>query len=113
MRYVIWATDREGSLPDRQRVREEHRARLRNPAPHEVTVLLAGPTLEEADLSMNGTLLVVEATSADAVRAFIADDPYMRYGVYLSVDIRPWHCGLGPLSLPAEHTPSPTTSTSS
>jgi len=109
MRYVVWATDREGSQPDRQRVREEHRARLRNPAPHEVTVLLAGPTLQEADLSMNGTLLVVDAVSVDAVRAFIADDPYMRHGVYLSVDIRPWHCGLGPLF---EQTPSPTTSTS-
>jgi uncharacterized protein len=99
MRYAVWATDREGSLPDRQRVREEHRARLRAPAPHEVTVLLAGPTFQDAaDLAMNGTLLVVDAPSVAAVRAFIDDDPYMRHGVYLSVDIRPWHCGLGPLS---------------
>ena len=110
MRYAIWATDREGSLPNRQLVREEHRARLRDPAPHAVTVLLAGPTLQEAGLTMNGTLLVVDAPGVDAVRAFIDDDPYMRHGVYLSVDIRPWHCGLGPLSEP---TPLPTTSSSS
>ena len=98
VRYAVWATDREGALQDRLRVREEHRMRLRNPLQHAVTVLMAGPTLDESGHSMNGTLLVVEAASAEAVRAFIDDDPYVRHGVYASVDIRPWHCGLGVLS---------------
>ena len=98
MRYAVWATDREGSLPERLRVRGEHRMRLRNPSPHAVTVLMAGPTLDERGQSMNGTMLVVEASSAEAVRAFIDDDPYVRQGVYASVEIRPWHCGLGVLS---------------
>jgi len=115
MQYVVWATDREGMLPARQQVREAHRSRLRNPAPHPVTVLLAGPTLQPDGLAMNGTLLVVEATSMAAVRAFIADDPYVRHGVYGAVEIRPWHCGLGPLSGPLSepnaHAPSRTTST--
>ena len=106
VRYAVWATDREGSLPERLRVREEHRMRLRNPSPHAVTVLMAGPTLDEPGQSMNGTLLVVEATSAEAVRAFIDDDPYVRQGVYASVDIRPWHCGLGALC--ESSVPSPT-----
>ena len=97
MRYAVWATDRAGSLQDRLRVREEHRLRLRDPSPHEVTILAAGPTLDEPGQSMNGTMLVVEAASAEAVRAFIEDDPYVRHGVYASVDIRPWRCGLGVL----------------
>lgn len=119
MQFVVWATDREGSLPTRQRAREEHRARLRNPAPHDVTVLLAGPTLQPDGLAMNGTLLVVDAPGIDAVRAFIDDDPYVHHGVYGSVEIRPWRCGLGPLSErglgplsePSAHAPTHTTST--
>ena len=100
-RYVVWATDRAGSLQERLRVRESHRMRLRDPSPHGVTVVLAGPTLHGAGESMNGTMLVVEAASLEAVRAFIADDPYTIHGVYASVEIRPWRCGLGLLSEPA------------
>jgi uncharacterized protein len=98
MQFVVWATDHAGSLPARQRVREAHRARLRNPAPHAVKVLLAGPTLHSQGDEMNGTLLVIDAQDEAAVRAFIHDDPYTRHGVYASVDIRPWRCGLGPLA---------------
>lgn len=98
MQFVVWATDRGDSHLLRQRVREEHRARLRNPGSHAVKVLLAGPTLVDPDHRMNGTLLVVEAACLEAVRAFVDDDPYVRHGVYQSVDIRPWRCGLGPLA---------------
>jgi uncharacterized protein YciI len=98
MQFVVWTTDRAGSLPDRLRVRDAHRARLRAPAPHAVEVLLAGPTLAAADGAMNGTLLVVQADDIDAVRAFVDGDPYVAAGVYERVEIRPWRCGLGPLA---------------
>jgi uncharacterized protein YciI len=39
----------------------------------------------------------VQAPSIDAVRAFVAADPYAEAGVYAAVDIRPFKCGLGPL----------------
>ena len=100
MQFIVWATDAHDALAVRQRVREQHRARLRDPAPHAVQVLLAGPTLNDEAQSMNGTLLIVEAHSAEVVRAFIDDDPYMRHGVYRDVQIRPWRCGLGPLAEP-------------
>jgi uncharacterized protein YciI len=98
MLYVVWASDAPGSGDDRLRVLEAHRARLRTPAPHAVKVLQAGATLDEATQAMNGTLLVVEADTIAAVRAFVDADPYVAAGVYASVDIRPWRCGLGPLS---------------
>ena len=47
MHYAVWATDRIGALRDRERVREQHRARLRNPGEHKIKVLLGGPTLAE------------------------------------------------------------------
>jgi len=98
MQFVVWANDHPGSLAQRQQVREAHRARLRDPAPHRVQVLLAGPTLDAVADTMNGTLLVVEAATLDEVQAFVADDPYVQHGVYERVEIRPWRCGIGPLA---------------
>ena len=93
--FAVWATDRDGALPERVRVRQAHRARLRASEPHAVKVVLAGPLSNEA--GMNGTMLVVQAGDIDAVRAFVDGDPYVEAGVYERVDIRPWTCGLGPL----------------
>ena len=101
MYFAVWATDRAGALPERERVREQHRARLRNPGAHAVKVVLGGPTLDEGEGAMNGTLLVVQAESIDAVRQFIAEDPYTLAGVYASVEVRPWNWGLGRPDTPA------------
>jgi uncharacterized protein YciI len=95
MYFAVWATDNAGVLDTRQRVREAHRARLRDPGDHPVRVLLGGVTLEADAGHMNGTLLVVRAAHIDAVRKFINEDPYMREGVYKSVEVRPWVWGLG------------------
>ncbi len=98
MLYAVWATDRPGMLAERQRVREAHRARLRDPGPHAVRVVQAGVTLDDASGDMNGTLLVVQADTLAAVRDFVDGDPYVAAGVYGQIDIRPWRCGLGPLT---------------
>ena len=95
MYYAVWATDQLGMGAERQRVREAHRARLRDPGAHPVRVRLGGPTLDDGGGLMNGTLLVIEAEHIDAVRRFIAEDPYTLAGVYAAVDIRPWAWGLG------------------
>lgn len=98
MLYAVWARDAAGMLARREQVRERHRQRLREPGAHPVRVVLAGPTFDDAGTAMNGTLLVVEAASIDAVRAFVAADPYVEAGVYADVDVRPWRCGIGPLA---------------
>jgi len=95
LHFAVWATDAHGALAAREGVREQHRARLRNPAPHAVQVVLAGPTFEDG--KMNGTMLVVQAANIEAVRGFIDDDPYVLNGIYRSVEVRPWVCGLGTL----------------
>lgn len=46
---------------------------------------------------MNGTLLIVEADDIERVRAFVKDDPYSRAGLFASVDVRAWNCGLNVL----------------
>jgi uncharacterized protein YciI len=95
MYYAVWATDRPGTLATRLRVRDAHRARLREPGAHPVEVVAGGPTLDDADASMNGSLLVVRADSIEAVRRFVAEDPYQLEGVYAQVDVRAWQWGLG------------------
>lgn len=92
--FAIWATDRPGMAAERARVREAHRARLREGAPDGLKVVLGGPTTDEAG-AMNGSLLVVEARDLAAVRDFLAGDPYVLGGVYASVEVRPWRWGLG------------------
>lgn len=96
--YAVWATDGDGKLAERERVRPAHRARLREPGEHPVKVVLAGPTLNPVASDMNGTLLVVEADDMDAVHRFVRTDPYVDAGVYRSYEIRPFVCGLGPLA---------------
>lgn len=93
--FAVWATDAPGMEATRQHVREAHRARLRDPGAHPVRVLLGGATLGESGAQMNGTLLVLQADDIDAVRRFVADDPYVHEGVYRSVEVRPWAWGLG------------------
>ncbi len=68
--------------------------RLREGGPDGLKVVLGGPTIDEAG-AMNGSLLVVEARDIAAVRAFLADDPYVLCGVYATVEVRPWRWGLG------------------
>lgn len=95
MYFVVWATDREGTQPARLAVRDAHRARLRDPGLHRVRVVAGGPTLTESRDGMNGSLLVIEADQIEAVRRFVAEDPYELAGVYAKVEIRPWTWGLG------------------
>lgn len=94
MHFSVWATDQPGMTAERARVREAHRARLREGGPDGLKVVLGGPTTDEAG-AMNGSLLVVEARDIAAVRDFIAGDPYVLCGVYDTVEIRPWRWGLG------------------
>jgi uncharacterized protein len=92
--FAVFATDKPGTGPVRARVRPEHRAWLRAPGSHRVTVRLGGPTLD-AQGAMNGTLLVVEARDLEAVERFVADDPYSRNGLFERVEIRAWQWSLG------------------
>ncbi|WHZ11763.1 MAG: hypothetical protein OJF60_002202 [Burkholderiaceae bacterium] len=103
MLFAVWARDAKGMQAVRERVRPQHRGRLREPAPHPIEVVLAGPLFDESGAHMNGTLLVVDADAIDAVRAFVADDPYVAEGVYESYEILPWRCGLGPLAAAHRH----------
>ena len=39
---------------------------------------------------MNGSLIVIEASSLDDARNIAAGDPFAKLGIFANVDIRPW-----------------------
>ncbi|TCP95852.1 YCII-related domain-containing protein [Sphingomonas sp. PP-F2F-A104-K0414] len=51
---------------------------------------------------MVGTLLVFLATDAGAVRRFMADDPYVRAGLFEHWSVQMWSIGLGAIAPLAE-----------
>ncbi|MDB5983376.1 MAG: hypothetical protein JWQ69_4391 [Pseudomonas sp.] len=93
--FAVFATDNPDTEALRQRLRPTHQAHLRAPEAHRVVVRLGGPTLNDSGAAMNGTLLVIEAASLPEVEAFMQDDPYVRAGLFASIEIRPWNWSLG------------------
>jgi uncharacterized protein YciI len=92
--FAVLARDKAGVAELRQQLRPEHRAWLRAPGAHRISVRLGGPLLD-AHGNMNGTLLVVEAASEKEVRDFIAEDPYTRADLFDQMEIVAWQWSLG------------------
>jgi uncharacterized protein YciI len=91
--FCIHAFDYPGRLADRQRLREGHRARLRQHE-HPVAVRIGGPLLDD-DGQMIGTMLVIEAATRSDVETYLAGDPYMAEGLFMAVSITGFNWGLG------------------
>jgi len=91
--FVVYALDKPNREATRLDHRPAHRARLRDHE-HVVSVQVGGPLLD-ADGRMIGSLLIVEAASAEAVESFMAGDPYQLADVYASVRVHPFNWGLG------------------
>lgn len=94
MHFVVFATDKPGMGDVRANVRPSHREYLRHHY-HPVKVLLGGPTLDDCEERMNGTMLVIEAESLQQVRDYVNQDPYSQAGLFASLEVRPWNWGLG------------------
>jgi uncharacterized protein YciI len=98
MWYVILGRDSADSLARRVAARPEHLARL-DALKAEGRLLLAGPlpAIDAADpgpAGFVGSLIVAEFTDLDAARRFAQDDPYVRDGVYASVEVLPFRKAL-------------------
>ncbi|MDF1679852.1 YciI family protein [Ponticaulis sp.] len=54
------------------------------------TVRMAGPLLADDGESFVGSVFLIEAESEEALKAFQAEDPYIKAGLFQTVDIRPF-----------------------
>jgi uncharacterized protein YciI len=85
MLFVLTAIDKENSLPLRMATREAHFAYARETR----AVRLGGPFLDP-DGNMAGSLIIFEAADLDAARAWAANDPYAKAGLFSRSELRPW-----------------------
>ena len=91
--FVLTCIDKPASLPLRMATREAHLAWIGERMDQ---MKLGGPFLDAAG-GMAGSLMIVEATDLAAAKAFNADDPYTRAGLWERVEIRPFRTTIGVL----------------
>jgi len=94
MWYVIYSKDREDSLQARQKARPEHLARV-EALLQEGRLLLAGPrpAIDAEDpgpAGFQGSLIVAQFDSLEDARQWADSDPYVRAGVYESIEVTPF-----------------------
>ena len=98
MFFVVLAWDKPDRSDVRRQTKPRHKEHLDSGAPR-LRVLQSGPLLSERGIE-HGSLIVIEADEAGAVRAFVDRDPYVAADLFASVDIHPWLWGRGNPHLP-------------
>ena len=93
--FVIQWKDKAGEGPGiRAATRQAHLDWI---ATKPGVVKLGGPFLGPED-AMAGSLLIIEAESLEAARAFHAEDPYSRAGLFEQSSVEPWRVTVGGLA---------------
>lgn len=91
MHFVAICLDKPNALEIRMENRAAHLAFLGEKPD---LVKLAGPFLDPAG-SPCGSMLILECADEAAARAFLADDPYAKAGLFALVDLRAYKPVLG------------------
>lgn len=94
--FVVEARDRKGALALRLETRAAHLAWLEGLG---AVVKLGGPLLEAAGATPVGSLLIFEAADRASLDALLAEDPYVKAGLFETVTVQPFRWVIRP---PAE-----------
>lgn len=94
MYYLILAKDVSDSLALRKQARTDHLARL-DALRNEGRLLTAGPmpavdSEDPGEAGFTGSVILAEFDSLEEARSWADADPYMRAGVYDSVEVVPY-----------------------
>jgi uncharacterized protein YciI len=92
--FAISCIDKPDSLGLRMATREAHFAYV-NGGHTAAQLRLGGPYLDENG-NMAGSLMIVEARDRAEAEEFSKNDPYVRAGLFRSVEIRPYRITFGP-----------------
>ena len=85
MIYVFRLLDKPEHAALRQRVRPDHKAYLGQVADR---IAFAGPLTHDDGQTMIGSLLAIDFDSRDAAHAWLAQEPFMRAGLYGGVEVQ-------------------------
>ena len=83
MLYALICTDKPNSLAIRKANRPDHLEYLQGLGD---TLVFAGPFTEPDGVTMNGSLVVIEAPTLEAARRIAAGDPFAKAGLFASVE---------------------------
>jgi uncharacterized protein YciI len=87
-----YAVSDPGKAAERSRLIDEHKAYLRGAA---IRILLSGPSTPSAEGKGSTALVIAEVETLAEFEAFSAADPFVRSGVYRSIDLFEWRPTLG------------------
>ena len=92
--FLINARDKANSTDLRLATREAH---LSWAGDYADKIAMAGPVLSEDGETMRGSTFVIELASLDAAKAWAADDPYAKAGLFEHTESIPfkWLIGTG------------------
>ena len=94
MWYSIYATDFENSLDKRLANRPQHLKRLKL-LQDEGRLLLAGPlpsidSIDPGPNGFSGSLIVAEFDSLIDAKNWAGNDPFVQFGVYEKIEVKPF-----------------------
>ena len=91
MLFVLTATDKPNALELRMATRPAHFEYAKATG----VIRLGGPFLD-AKGEMAGSMIIIEAPDLDAAKAWAANDPYAKAGLFAATEIRPWKATFNP-----------------
>lgn len=86
MLYCFICTDKPDALELRRAHRQAHIDYWHKATP----IRIGGPFTSEDGETMTGSLLIVEAPDRAAADELIAKDPFVKAGLFATIDGRPW-----------------------
>ena len=92
MLFGIHGIDKPDHAAVRAEARQRHLVYVRSFADH---VVVGGPTVDESDQQMTGSLLIVDFPDRAAAQAFADGDPYREVAGFGSVTVTRWRQSLG------------------
>jgi uncharacterized protein YciI len=90
--FVVTAIDKENALELRMATREAHFAYAQQTG----VIRIGGPFLDAKE-EMAGSLIIFEAADFEAAKAWHANDPYVKAGLFAHSDVRPWKLTFNPI----------------
>ena len=83
--FLVTCLDGDGSAEIRQRELDGH---LEYVEQHTDDYLVAGPLREPGKTELVGSFFLVAAADAEAARAIVSEDPYVKSGMYREITVR-------------------------
>ncbi|WP_180000517.1 YciI family protein [Acinetobacter sp. YH12239] len=94
--FVVTCTDQEGTVEKRLATRPQHLARLEKLA-DEGRVIVAGAMPKDRNnpqAGFYGSTLILDFESREALDEWLADEPFLKEGIYASIDVKPFNKAL-------------------